>query len=968
MATNLQVNASTQQAVGAFNALAASIANTKSQFDQLNATMSRSSNTASRYAGSVTAINSAFSNLMSMANGALNAIRALGAGLMFVFSSVIKELDKLQGFNAIMSVSTKSATDVSASYNFLRQTADKLGVQFDSLTSNYAKLVAALPPGIKGLQTAEKVFMGTAMAARTLHATNQDTQLMFYALTQMASKGVVSMEELRRQLGEKLPGVMQIAARGLNTLPETLEAAIRKGIVSSEKFLPIFGDALMRTFADSSEKAAQSVSAAIARLSNVWVDFVKNVLDSGSGDAIIGVFDALREKLSDPYLIERFSILIKTLSERVTEFIQNISAEDLRNGFDTTTRAIEMMVEVVGKLIQGITWIINNADKAGAVLGALGGAAVGSLAGPVGAAVGAVGGAAAGYYGGSQLMPTAEQTAARATANQAAEQAKAAQRQQQEMLKFTQLIPLLQQFKGLNSFNGLENLFKSQNLNTKTLADLNRILTGTEFRTDSERAQGVRDYAKFGSVVGPQTNKLSDVFGGLNNRGRKSAEQTALESSEMKAMGLNPNIQRELANYLTLLRSGKLSMDQYSDAVQTLISKQPYMIEYQRQLKDEQTALNKATSDHITFILKQIDAKDELAAFLQEELRLAGMHGEALQVEGQVLAEVNRLKGVGYAMTQQEIAALREKFTVINQTRQISGIEAQILAATMDKGKPQTDMMKALGNLQQNEPGFGKDQAQDYLIQQNPTLFQGTQEAMEAQKRAVQDMYAFIDGLRKADYISEATAAQMKLRANQDAQAQQMSMYSSFFGNLASLQKSGSKKLFEVGKAAAIAQAIIDGVTAVQKAYASVPYPYNIAAAASTAIAVYSNVQQIRAQQAGFMDGGYTGDGPRGHMAGVVHSQEFVVNSAATARNRAALEAMNAGREVAPSSGRSPVTVIVNAPPGSAVEQQQRETPSGTEIEVTIKKVMLDDVRRGGPVSRGYEQQYGLNRAMGAVR
>lgn len=962
MATNLQVNASTQQAVGAFNALAASIANTTAQFNAMNAAMARGNGAATRYAGNVTAINSVFNNLMSIAGGALNAIRNLGAGVQFVFSSVIKELDKLQGFNAIMSVSTKSADDVSASYDFLRKTADRLGVQFDALTSNYAKLVAALPPGIRGLQTAEKVFMGTAMAARTLHASNQDTQLMFYALTQMASKGVVSMEELRRQLGEKLPGVMQIAARALNTLPETLEAAIRKGIVSSEKFLPIFGDALIRTFADSSEKASQSVSASIARLSNVWVDFVKQILDSGAGNAIVGVFDALREKLNDPYLIERFAILIKNLADRFTEFILKITADDLRNGFDTATRAIEMAVTVIGKLIEGLTWIINNSGKAGAILGALGGAAVGALAGPVGLVTGAVAGGAAGAYAGSQLAPTSAQLQSRADANVAGEAARAAQSRERELLKFTQLIPLLQQFKGLNSFSGLDNLFKAENLNTKTLSDLNRILSGKEFRTDKERAQGVKDYAKFGTVVGPQTNTLADVIG----KGKGKTDKS-LEASNLKAFGINPNYTKEVANYLTLLKSGKLTTEQYSEALQDLIAKQPFMIEYQRELKKEQSALNVATSEHITYIIRQAEAMDDLASRMDADLRLASMRGEALQIETQVQGEVNRLKDVGRDLTQKEIEALREKFKIINDTRQIAGIEAQILAATLDKYKPQIDTMKALGNLQKSEPGFGQAQAQDYLVQQNPGLFQGTQEAMDAQKRAAQDMYAFIDGLRRADYISEATAATMKARVAQEGQAQQLNNATSFFGNLASLQKSGSRKLFEIGKAAAIAQALVDGYAAIQKAYSSTPYPYNFLAAAATSVAVYANVQQIRSTQGGFMDGGYTGNGPRGGVAGVTHGQEFVVNSAATARNRATLEAINAGRDVQGSASK-PVTVIVNAPPGSTVEQQQRDTPSGTEIEVTIKRVVREDVRKGGPISRDYEQMYGLNRAVGAVR
>lgn len=48
----------------------------------------------------------------------------------------------------------------------------------------------------------------------------------------------------------------------------------------------------------------------------------------------------------------------------------------------------------------------------------------------------------------------------------------------------------------------------------------------------------------------------------------------------------------------------------------------------------------------------------------------------------------------------------------------------------------------------------------------------------------------------------------------------------------------------------------------------------------------------------GYQVGGYTGNGGVGEVAGLVHGREFVVNQAATARNRALLEAMNSGATV----------------------------------------------------------------------
>lgn len=131
---------------------------------------------------------------------------------------------------------------------------------------------------------------------------------------------------------------------------------------------------------------------------------------------------------------------------------------------------------------------------------------------------------------------------------------------------------------------------------------------------------------------------------------------------------------------------------------------------------------------------------------------------------------------------------------------------------------------------------------------------------------------------------------------------------------LTALSSSGNKKLAAIGRAAAIAEATIDGIKAVQKAYASLPFPFNLAAAATMAGLTAINVARIAGVK-GFAAGGYTGNGGIGQVAGAVHGQEFVVNAAATRQNRATLEAMNAGRAIpknpANSNSRSGTRVTV---------------------------------------------------------
>lgn len=82
-----------------------------------------------------------------------------------------------------------------------------------------------------------------------------------------------------------------------------------------------------------------------------------------------------------------------------------------------------------------------------------------------------------------------------------------------------------------------------------------------------------------------------------------------------------------------------------------------------------------------------------------------------------------------------------------------------------------------------------------------------------------------------------------------------LNMASSMFSNLSSLMSSGSKKMFEIGKAASIANAVISGYEAVVSSYAAgakIGGPWLGAAyAATAAAATFAQIQRIRSQSFG---------------------------------------------------------------------------------------------------------------------
>jgi hypothetical protein len=159
--------------------------------------------------------------------------------------------------------------------------------------------------------------------------------------------------------------------------------------------------------------------------------------------------------------------------------------------------------------------------------------------------------------------------------------------------------------------------------------------------------------------------------------------------------------------------------------------------------------------------------------------------------------------------------------------------------------------------------------------------------------------FAEIDRLRKKDVINEQEAAQAKAQISAEYDAQRLSNAQTFFGDLARLSQSGNRTLAGIGKAAAIAQATIDGILAVQKALASAPPPFNFALAAAAGVAAAANVAKI----AGLADGGaVTGPGgPRDDkVLRWLSNGEHVVNTAAASRPgvRPVLDALNAGRDL----------------------------------------------------------------------
>ena len=171
---------------------------------------------------------------------------------------------------------------------FIKGTANRLGLETLDLAKSYQSLAAATKGTVLEGQATRDVFEAVSRAMSTLGKSTSETERALQAVAQMASKGTVSMEELRGQLGEALPGAMKAAADGAGLTVEQLIEMVSTGSVLAKDILP----ALTTGLNDLYGKAAppDTVIAEWARLKN---QITETSMAIGEGGASKGLASLL---------------------------------------------------------------------------------------------------------------------------------------------------------------------------------------------------------------------------------------------------------------------------------------------------------------------------------------------------------------------------------------------------------------------------------------------------------------------------------------------------------------------------------------------------------------------------------------------------------------------------------------------------------------------------------------------------
>lgn len=237
-------------------------------------------------------------NGFSLADTALAGLKAtaasfVGVGLGQKFIEANLAADKLQkSLNAVNGDAGKTASDLA----FLKETAQRLGINLESSSAAFVKLAASAKGTSLEGQVTRDIFTNLGSAMSRLGLSSAETERAFVAIGQMMGKGTVSAEELKGQLGDVLPGAMQIAARATGLTTAELGKLMESGGLLAEDFLPKFAAEAAKSFGGVGGEVT-GLSNNIERAKNAWSQAFKIFGDTGVLASLGAVMGVLNEAL-----------------------------------------------------------------------------------------------------------------------------------------------------------------------------------------------------------------------------------------------------------------------------------------------------------------------------------------------------------------------------------------------------------------------------------------------------------------------------------------------------------------------------------------------------------------------------------------------------------------------------------------------------------------------------------------------
>lgn len=263
-------------------------------------------------------------------SGALLRTRAAFEGFFAVLA--LKEIYDInvsfQKMSAGLMAVTGSTKDAAEQMQFVTEISNRLGLNITEVGEGFTGFLGSLQGTAMTVGEAQKVFYGLSQAARVLHLNTQDQEGIFKALGQIMSKGSLQAEELRGQLGDRMPAAFAMMAMAMGKTTAELGVMMKKGQVTGQvlrESLINFSVEYRKMTEGGLDQSVNGLQASLARLGNSFKFLVKEFGESRFNDAIRLLADDFRKWMDSL----RESGAIRTFAETLKSLVSAIAYLDL---------------------------------------------------------------------------------------------------------------------------------------------------------------------------------------------------------------------------------------------------------------------------------------------------------------------------------------------------------------------------------------------------------------------------------------------------------------------------------------------------------------------------------------------------------------------------------------------------------------------------------------------------------------
>ena len=272
--------------------------------DKLDRSNQRASRSSKQYGaaarGATRKWNGAATKLHRTLGRGLRALALTAAGYLGISSaagaieSSIGAATTVEAIDRSLVAATGSAEGGAEAYGFMRSEVDRLRLSLPKAGKDFSQMAAAARGTRLEGEGVRDIFTAVSEASVVLGLSADDTSGALRAIQQSISKSKIQAEELRGQLGERLPGAFQLMARGLGVTTAELDKMLERGEVMAEDALPALARELRITFGPQVGAAVNSLQASMTAFQTALFD-----LRAVVGDALAPAIQRVTATVSD---------------------------------------------------------------------------------------------------------------------------------------------------------------------------------------------------------------------------------------------------------------------------------------------------------------------------------------------------------------------------------------------------------------------------------------------------------------------------------------------------------------------------------------------------------------------------------------------------------------------------------------------------------------------------------------------